>query len=57
MTIYIPIQYLIHLAYAHASILSRVHFSFCYLIFSCFGYVVIHHQKGGDCKENRPQLI
>ena len=23
------------------------------LLFACFGHVVIKHQKGGDCKENR----
>ena len=28
-----------------------------FVIFACFGYVVINHQKGGDCKENGPQTI
>jgi hypothetical protein len=27
------------------------------VLFSCFGYVVINHQKGGDCKENGPRAI
>jgi hypothetical protein len=46
------IWYLIHLAYAHASIASRVHIYFCYLIVACFGRVVINYQKMGHCKEN-----
>jgi hypothetical protein len=28
-----------------------------FVIFACFGCVVINHQKGGDCKENGPQAI
>jgi hypothetical protein len=28
-----------------------------FLIFACFGCVVINHQKGGDCKENGPRAI
>jgi hypothetical protein len=28
-----------------------------FVIFSCFGCVVINHQKGGDCKENGPRAI
>jgi hypothetical protein len=28
-----------------------------FVIFVCFGCVVINHQKGGDCKENGPQAI
>jgi hypothetical protein len=27
------------------------------VLFSCFGCVVINHQKGGDCKENGPRAI
>jgi hypothetical protein len=27
------------------------------VLFTCFGYVVINHQKGGDCKENGPWAI
>jgi hypothetical protein len=26
-----------------------------FLLFACFGHVVINHKKGGDCKENGPQ--
>jgi hypothetical protein len=29
-----------------------VHISIRYLIFACFGCVVINHQKRGDCKKN-----
>jgi hypothetical protein len=54
MTSYLLIWYLVHLAYAHASLASIVQISFCYLIFACFGCDVINHQKGGDCKENGP---
>jgi hypothetical protein len=50
----LSICYLIHPAYAHASIASRVHVLVQYLIFSCFGCVVINHQKDGDCEENGP---
>jgi hypothetical protein len=39
------IWYLIHLAYAHASIASRVHIYFCFLIVACFGRVVINYQQ------------
>jgi hypothetical protein len=28
-----------------------------FVIFACFGCVVINHQKGGDCKGNGPQAI
>jgi hypothetical protein len=28
-----------------------------FVIFACFGCVVINHQKGRDCKENGPQTI
>jgi hypothetical protein len=28
-----------------------------FVIFACFGYVVIKHQKWGDCKENGPRTI
>ena len=28
-----------------------------FVIFACFGCVVINHQKGGDYKENGPQVI
>jgi hypothetical protein len=28
-----------------------------FVIFACFGCVVINHQKGGDCKENGPRTI
>jgi hypothetical protein len=28
-----------------------------FVIFACFGCVVINHQKGGDCKEKRPRAI
>jgi len=28
-----------------------------FVIFACFGCVVINHQKGGDCKENGPRAI
>jgi hypothetical protein len=28
-----------------------------FVIFACFGCVVINHQKGGDCKENGPRVI
>jgi Na+-driven multidrug efflux pump len=32
---------------------SRLHiFIQMFVIFFCFGCVVINHQKGGDCKEN-----
>jgi hypothetical protein len=43
----------------HSSILaSRLHiFIKVFVIFACFGYVVINHQKGGDCKENGPRPI
>jgi hypothetical protein len=46
MTTYLSIWYLIHLAYAHASIASRIHISFWYSIFANFVCVVINHQKG-----------
>jgi ribosomal protein L34E len=37
---------------------SRLHIYIQMLVlFSCFGYVVINHQKGGDCKENGPRAI
>jgi hypothetical protein len=26
-----------------------------FLLFACFGHVVINHKKWGDCKENGPQ--
>jgi hypothetical protein len=40
----------------HSCILaSRLHiFIKMFVIFVCFGCVVINHQKGGDCKENGP---
>jgi hypothetical protein len=57
MTTYLSIWSIILLAYAHASIASRMHILFWYLIFDCFGFVVITHQKWGDCKENEPQSI
>jgi hypothetical protein len=43
----------------HSCILpSRVHtFIKMFVIFACFGCVVINHQKVGDCKENGPQTI
>jgi hypothetical protein len=28
-----------------------------FIIFACFGCVVINHQKEGDCKENGPHAI
>ena len=28
-----------------------------FVIFACFGCVVINHQKGGGCKENGPRAI
>jgi hypothetical protein len=28
-----------------------------FVLFACFGYVVINHQKGGDCKENGSRAI
>jgi hypothetical protein len=28
-----------------------------FVIFACFGCVVINHQKRGDCKENGPRAI
>jgi hypothetical protein len=28
-----------------------------FVIFACFGCVVINHQKGRDCKENEPRAI
>jgi hypothetical protein len=37
---------------------SRLHiFIKIFVIFACFGCVVINHQKGGDCKENGPWAI
>jgi hypothetical protein len=37
---------------------SRLHiFNQMFVIFACFGCVVINHQKGGDCKENGPWAI
>jgi hypothetical protein len=37
---------------------SRLHiFIQMFVIFACFGCVVINHQKGGDCKENGPRAI
>jgi hypothetical protein len=37
---------------------SRLHiFIQMFVIFACFGCVVINHQKGGDCKENEPRAI
>jgi hypothetical protein len=37
---------------------SRLHtFIQIFVIFACFGCVVINHQKGGDCKENGPRAI
>jgi hypothetical protein len=37
---------------------SRLHiFNQLFVIFACFGCVVINHQKGGDCKENGPRTI
>ena len=37
---------------------SRLHiFIQMFVIFACFGCVVINHQKGGDCKENGPWAI
>jgi hypothetical protein len=54
MTSYLSIWYLIHLTYAYASIVSRLHISIWYLLFACFGCVVINRQKGRDCKENGP---
>jgi hypothetical protein len=40
----------------HSCILaSRLHvFIQMFVIFACFGCVVINHQKWGDCKENGP---
>jgi hypothetical protein len=46
MTTYLSIWYLINLAYAHASIASILHITFSYLIFVCFGCVVINPKKG-----------
>jgi hypothetical protein len=28
-----------------------------FVLFACFGCVVINHQKGGDCKENGPRAF
>jgi hypothetical protein len=28
-----------------------------FVLFACFGCVVINHQKGEDCKENGPLVI
>jgi hypothetical protein len=56
MTSYLSIWYLIHLAYVHASMASRVYISNLYLIFAFFGCAVINQQKG-DCKENGPRPI
>jgi hypothetical protein len=37
---------------------SRLHiFIQILVLFTCFGCVVINHQKGGDCKENGPRAI
>jgi hypothetical protein len=37
---------------------SRLHiFIKTFVIFACFGCVVINHQKGGDCKENGSRPI
>jgi hypothetical protein len=37
---------------------SRLHiFIEMFVIFACFGCVIINHQKGGDCKENGLQTI
>jgi hypothetical protein len=37
---------------------SRLHiFIQMFIIFACFGCVVINHQKGGDFKENGPRAI
>jgi hypothetical protein len=42
-----------HCGDKHAA--SRLHiFIQMFVIFACFGCVVINHQKGGDCKENGP---
>jgi hypothetical protein len=43
----------------HSCILaSRLYiFIQMFVIFACFGCVVINYQKGGDCKENRPRAI
>jgi hypothetical protein len=57
MATHLSIWYLIYLAYAHASVASRMHISFWYLIFACFGCVVINHKKWGECKENEPRVI
>jgi hypothetical protein len=45
--------------WGHSCILaSRLHiFIEMFIIFACFGCVVINHQKGGDCKENGPRAI
>jgi hypothetical protein len=36
----------------HCILASRCKSNF--LLFACFGHVVINHQKGGACKENGP---
>jgi hypothetical protein len=43
----------------HSCILaSRLHILIqMFVIFACFGCVVINHQKGGDCKEHGPRVI
>jgi hypothetical protein len=49
----LPYSYLI--AFENKSPTTGIlYISFCYLIFACFGCVVINHQKGEDCKENEP---
>jgi hypothetical protein len=43
----------------HSCIIARrLHiFIKTFVIFACFGCVVINHQKWRDCKENGPQPI
>ena len=41
-----------NLALLHCILASRQFLNFTFLLFACFGRVVINHQKGGDCKEN-----
>jgi hypothetical protein len=46
-----------HCGDTHA-LASRLHiFIQTLILFTCFGCVVINHQKGGDCKENGPRAI
>jgi hypothetical protein len=54
ITTYILIWYLIYLDYAHASVASRINIPFWYLIFACFGCVVINHPKGDIVRKIDP---